>query len=115
MREFAKNGFSLRAAPRAVRLVYGGFLIFAVLGVATQLGFIVGRIGVTPVDVAAYYRGGEHGEAMTFPKTFGQLLEVTHAHAFVMGVVFLVLAHLALATSASARLKMGVLIVTFAG
>ena len=52
---------------------------------------------------------------MSFPKTFGQLLEVTHAHAFMMGVVFLVLAHLFVSTRASNRIKGLLLAVTFAG
>jgi hypothetical protein len=62
------------------------------IGFATQLGFQVGRIGFSPEAIAAYYRGGESGGVMTFPKTFGQLLEVSHAHAFTMAVIFLILA-----------------------
>ena len=115
MRDFGKGSFSLRQAPRPARLVYGAFVVFAALGFATQLGFVLGRIGVSPVAIAAYYRGGESGDAMTFPKTFGQLLDITHAHAFVMGIVFLVLAHLFLSTSAPARLKAAALVASFAG
>lgn len=58
-----------------------------------------------PQAMATYYRGGERGELIVFPKTFGQLLEVTHAHAFVMAVVFLILAHLFVARSTADRLK----------
>src|SRR5207253_2607296 len=65
--------------------------------------------------VAAYYRGGEDATVMTFPKTFGQLLEVTHAHAFMMAVIFLILAHLFAATSTSGALRAIVLGVAFAG
>src|SRR5919198_4175454 len=73
------------------------------------------QIGVRLSEIAAYYRGGENGTTMTFPKTFVQLLEVTHFHAFIMGVVFLVLGHLLLATGLSNRWKRGLLLSALAG
>ena len=115
MREFAKASFTLRQAPRPLRLIYAAFLLLVAVGIATELGFQIERIGLTPARVAAYYRGGEDGAVMTFPKTFGQLLEVTHAHAFMMAVIFLILAHLFAATSASNTLRAPVLGLTFAG
>ncbi len=115
MREFAKGQFSLKDAPRPLRLIYAAFLVLAGLGFLTQLGFQVGRIGFTPQAIATYYRGDESGDVMAFPKTLGQLLEVTHAHAFMMAVVFLILAHLFVATSTPQRIKTIVLAVAFAG
>lgn len=115
MREFGKGGFSLRSAPRRLRFVYAGFLVLTAIGFATQFGFEIGRIGLTPVAIATFYRGSESGDVMIFPKTAAQLLEVTHAHAFVMAVVFLILAHLFVSTSAPATLKTVVLTVAFAG
>ena len=115
MREFAKGQFTLGQAPLALRLIYTGFLLLAALGFVTQLGFQIGRIGVTPEAIAAYYRGGESGGVMTFAKTFGQLLEVSHAHAFVMAVIFLILAHLFASTETPPAVKSVVLAVTFAG
>ena len=108
MREFGKGGFSLRRAPAPLRLVYAGFLVLLAPGLLSQLAFHVGRIGLTPAAVATYYRGGEEGEVMVFPKTFGQILELTHAHAFTMSVVFLILAHLFVSTSVSDSFKAGV-------
>ena len=115
MREFARGSFSLSGAPRRLRLIYTGFLLLVTLGVASQLGFEIGRIGLSAPAIATYYRGGESGDTMTFPKTFGQLLEVTHAHAFVMAVVFLILAHLFVATPVSDTVKTVLLAMTFAG
>lgn len=115
MREFARPQFSLQQAPRRLRLIYAGFLLLVAIGVLSQLGFQIARIGVSPQAIATHYRGGERGEVMAFPKTFGQLLEVTHAHAFVMAVVFLILAHLFVATPVSDSVKGVVLVVTFAG
>lgn len=115
MREFSKSQFSLRQAPGAVRAIYGAFLVLILPGWLTQLGFQIGRVGLSPGAIAAYYRGSESGDVMMFQKTFGQLLEVTHAHAFTMGVVFLILAHLFVSTRVPARWKVAVLAVTFAG
>lgn len=115
VREFGKGGFSLRRAPAPLRLIYGAFIVLTVPGLLSQLAFHVGRIGLTPHAIAVYYRGGEQGDVMAFPKTFGQLLEVTHAHAFTMPVVFLILAHLFVSTQVSDRFKAVVLVVTFVG
>ncbi|HEY3068519.1 MAG TPA: hypothetical protein VGL09_22225 [Methylomirabilota bacterium] len=115
MREFGKGQFRLSQAPRALRLIYAGFLALVAIGLLTQLAFQVGRIGVTPAAIAGYYRGSESGTVMTFPKGFWQLLEITHAHAFTMGVVFLVLAHLGAAAPAPRALKTAALMAAFAG
>jgi hypothetical protein len=115
MREFAKGPFSLKRAPRKLRLIYAGFLALAAVGFATQLVVQIGRIGLTPLAIAAYYRGSESGDVMMFPKTAAQLLELTHAHAFTMAVVFLILAHLFVSTSVPEPIKTAVLTVTFIG
>jgi len=115
VREFAKSSFTLREAPRPLRLIYSGFLLLVAIGMLTQIVFEIGRIGVAPQSISLYYRGGDVGNTMTFPKAFGQLLEITHAHAFVMGVVFLILAHLFASTSWPPTFKTFVLLITFAG
>ena len=115
MREFAKSQFSLREAPRALRAIYAGFLLLTLVGLSTQIAFQVGRIGFRPDAIARYYRGDDTGQVMVFPKTFGQLLEVTHAHAFVMAVFFLILAHLFAATAVPSALRAAVLVLAFGG
>src|SRR5919204_4145345 len=110
MRNFAVPGFRLSQAPWETRFVYTAFLGFTLIGLIT-IGMFQGvQIGVRLSEVAAYYRGGETRTTMTFPRTFVQLLEVTHFHAFIMGVVFLVLGHLLLATGLSSRWKGGFLL-----
>jgi hypothetical protein len=96
-------------------MIYAAFLLLVALGLVTQAAIQSGRIGLTPAAIASYYRGGETGDVMTFPKEFWQLLEVTHAHAFVMAVVFLVLAHLFVSTSLSDRTKAAFLTLAFVG
>ena len=115
MRAFAANGYLLRDARLEIRLVYTGFLLLVLLGMTTMAAFQVHHIGPIPGDVAAYYRGGEVGGQMTFPKTFRELVELTHFHSFIMGVVYLVLAHLFVATPLRPAMKRGLIIVAFAG
>jgi hypothetical protein len=115
VREFAKGPFSLREAPRALRTIYAGFLLLTLIGLASQLGFQAGRIGFRPAAIARYYRGDDTGLVLAFPKTFGQLLEFTHAHAFVMAVFFLILAHLFAGAAVPPVFKSLVLAVTFGG
>lgn len=98
MKTFAMNGYRLRSASVEVRLVYSAFLGLVTIGLLTMATFQLYHIGPTPGRVAAYYRGGERAGELTFPKTFRELVEVTHFHSFTMGLVYLVLAHLFIAT-----------------
>jgi len=115
VRGFGTNGYLLRDARLEVRLVYTGFLVLAVVGMLTVAAFQLKHIGPTPLRIATYYRGGTRDTTMVFPKDFRQLVELTHFHAFVMGLVYLVLAHLFLATTAPERVKRGGVVLGFAG
>jgi len=115
MRPFASSGYLLSDARLEVRLVYTGFLVLATIGMATMALLQWRHIGPTPANIAAYFRGGEREGAMTFPKTVRELVELTHFHAFIMGVVYLVLAHLVLATSAPDAVKRIVIVLALVG
>ena len=115
MRAFGSPGYLLSDARLEVRLVYTGFLVLALVGMATMALFQVKAIGPGPTQIAAYFRGGERNGAMTFQKTFRELIELTHFHAFVMGLVYLVLAHLVVATTASEAVKRLAIVLAFAG
>lgn len=115
MRAFASYGYLLRDAKLDVRLVYTAFLLLVLIGMITMGAFQLYHIGPTPSHAAAYYRGGESGGQMMFAKTFRELVEVTHFHSFIMGVVYLVLAHLFLATALGPGLKRGFVILAFLG
>jgi hypothetical protein len=93
-----------------VRIVYTAFLLLAAVGLVTMGGFQFFYVGPTPANVVAYYRGGERAGAMLFGKTARQLAEVTHFHAFSMAIVYLVMAHLVIATGASERTKRAAII-----
>ncbi len=105
MKNFTYPLYRLSAASREVKIIYTGFLSFVAIGMLTIGLYQFKRIGATYDLVVAYYRGGDLGREMAFPKTFVQLLETTHFHAFIMGVSFLVLAHLFVATSLGPRVK----------
>ena len=115
MREFGKSGFRLSQLQRDAKLVYTGFLVFVALGFCTNGLFQLSRIGPTLQRIAIHYRGDELGASMAFPKTFAELLELTHFHTSMMGVVFLILAHLVIATDLSPRLKAAFIALACAG
>ncbi|MGH7893018.1 MAG: hypothetical protein ACREQL_00015 [Candidatus Binatia bacterium] len=115
MKAFTNPGYMLAVARIEVRLAYTAFLALTVIGMVTMGVFQWGHISPAPSDVAAYFLGGERAGVMTFPKGFRELVELTHAHAFVMGVVYLILAHLIIATTAPAAVKKWAVIVGFAG
>ena len=115
MRAFAGNGYLLRTARVEVRLVYTAFLLLTLIGMLTMAAFQLKHVGPTPGRIAAYYRGGERAGEMTFAKTFRELVEVTHFHSFIMGVIYLVLAHLFIATTVRPALKRWLIVAAFLG
>jgi hypothetical protein len=52
------------------------------------------KMSLTPASVVAYYLGDE--EKFLSPRSYQGLLEVSHFHLFAMGMLLLVLTHLAL-------------------
>jgi hypothetical protein len=118
VRAFGSGNYLLSDARLEVRLAYTGFLLLALIGFASTAVFQLFHVGPTPALIATYFRGGERGDVMVFAKTARELMEATHFHAFTMGLVYLVLAHLLLATGASERLKLVAIVVglvAFAG
>lgn len=115
MKAFGGRYYMLRDARLEVRLVYSAFLFFVAIGMITVAAFQLHHIGATPSAVASHYRGGERDGEMIFPKTSRELVETTHFHSFIMGVVYLVLAHLFIATSVSPRTQQLMIVLAFAG
>jgi len=115
VRAFGSGNYLLSDARLEVKLAYTGFLLLAVVGFASTAVFQLFHVGPTPALIATYFRGGERGDVMVFAKTARELMEATHFHAFTMGLVYLVLAHLLLATSASERVKRAAIVLGFVG
>ena len=115
MRAFSSSGYLLGNARLEVRLVYTGFLVLVSIGLVTMAVAQVGHYGLSPSGIAIAVRGGEAGGVMAFEKTFRELIELTHFHAFSMGVVYLILAHLVVATRAPGWVKQWSIVLGFAG
>jgi len=113
MKNFVTPSFRLRDASFEIRLVYTLFLLLILGGLVTTWFFQFQRIGVSYERIVVYYLGGEIGGQMFFAKNPNALLEETHFHAFSMSVVFLILAHLFMATSLSRGAKLFFILTTF--
>ena len=115
MKAFSNSGYLLGNARLEVRLVYSGFLVLVLVGMGTMAALQLGHLGPTPAAIATAMRGGERDGAMVFAKPLREMIELTHFHAFTMGVVYLILAHLVIATRAPAWVKRWSIVLGFAG
>ncbi len=115
MKSFSRPQYRIGNAPVEIKWIYTFFLIFLIVGFATIVGYAFLQIGFAPQTVAEHYRGSvEGGEGMAFAKSFSALLETTHFHAFIMGIIYLTLAHLFVATETPRKLKLGLIASGFA-
>ena len=69
------------------------------------------KMGLTTASVVEYYLGSE--ERFLSPRSYQGLLEVSHFHLFAMGMLLLVLTHLALFVPVSSRAKAALVVVPF--
>lgn len=115
MKAFSNPAYMLANARLEVRLAYTGFLLLVLVGLLTTGAFQLAHVGPFPSDVAMHFRGGERDGVMMFPKGARELIELTHAHAFVMGAVYLILAHLIIATTAPPLAKLWAVTGAFVG
>jgi hypothetical protein len=91
---------SWRSAPAALRTLARWVVIVQVVGYTTSLVFVWHTTRLTPPGVASRYRGanpdavegaGGAGGAegpMQFPKSFAEMLTITHTHLLSMAVIF---------------------------
>lgn len=82
--------------PRSLRILGRWITIVQLVGYTTSLVFVWHTTRLVPTDVATRYRGG--GAAvdsldsgpMQFPKSFGEMLTITHTHLLSMAVIFVI-------------------------
>jgi hypothetical protein len=79
---------------------------------ATNALLYFGKMGLTAASVVEYYLGSE--ERFLSPRSYQGLLEVSHFHLFAMGMLLLVLTHLALFVPVAPRAKAALVVVPFA-
>ena len=78
--------------PREVRTLGRWITIVQLVGYTTSLVFVWHTTRLVPSGVAARYRGEAIDSlasgAMQFPKSFGEMLTITHTHLLSMAVMF---------------------------
>jgi hypothetical protein len=88
----SKAGPSWRTLSPSLRALGLWVTIVQVVGYTTSLLFIHHTTGMTPAGVAEQYRGGDStaatGAAMKFPKSYAEMLTITHTHLFSMAAIF---------------------------
>jgi len=102
----------LEQSSQEIRVIYTLFIVFALVGHLSFILISVYRIGPTVSEIVRHYRGDPSNE-MSFPKEFMELLEVTHFHAYIEGILLLVLAHLFAAAPLAKKIKMTVIATAF--
>jgi hypothetical protein len=82
---------SWRRISSPVRALALWLTIVQVVGYTTSLLFIHHTTGMTPPGVAEHYRGSDSTAAeavMQFPKTYSEMLTITHTHLLSMAAIF---------------------------
>ncbi|MEK7702576.1 MAG: hypothetical protein AAB317_01260 [Nitrospirota bacterium] len=111
MQDFTQKGNWLKQTSLEIRVIYTLFIVFALIGHLSFILISVYRIGVNPAEIANHYRGG--ADELSFPKEFIELLEVTHFHAYIEGIVLLVLTHLFSAVPLKRKTKLIAIVTAF--
>lgn len=81
--------FSLRTAPASARIAITAFLLLAMAGLGIAALQVRTKAGMTAEGALRHYRGDE--ATMQYPKSFAEMVEITHAHAFSLPMLALVL------------------------
>jgi hypothetical protein len=126
LRQFASGGFRIWNLSREAKLVYTGFALFSLLGLASSLLLYEDMVG--DVGARGYYAGEAATVARSAPSPspsdgprlelpleprrplkvampYRKLLEVTHFHLFTVPVFLLIVAHLFMLTGLSSSAK----------
>ena len=112
MKDFSRQGFQIRFSPPEVRAIYTGFLLFAAVGYLSLVAIALTRVGPHYQQIVEHYRGAGDGDLL--PRPAGQMLEELHFHAFIEGIMLLVLTHLFVATSVNRSFKRTAVLLAFA-
>lgn len=84
--------WSWSTVPAPVRTLARWITIVQLVGYTTSLVFVWHTTRLAPAGVATRYRGAGVDSlatgAMQFPKSFGEMLTITHTHLLSMAVIF---------------------------
>jgi hypothetical protein len=86
------RGPTWRQAPRTLRALGLWVTLVQVVGYTTGLLYVHHTTGMTPPGVSEQYRGSDSTAvteaAMKFPKSYPEMLNITHTHLLGMLVIF---------------------------
>lgn len=103
--------------PRPLRALARWLTIVQAVGYTTSLVFVWYTTGLGPAGIAARYRGSDPAlsdAAMNFPKSFAEMLTITHTHLLSMAAIFALSgAILALGRRPSERWRQGLIVEPF--
>lgn len=105
--------FTYRRATTSVKLAATAFLLLAVVGLGSAGLELYVRTGLTAHGALLHYRGDEM--TLQYPKSFNEMVEITHAHAFTMPLLALVLSVGIVVSTAQEWLKRLVVVALFGG
>jgi ABC-type uncharacterized transport system permease subunit len=83
--------FTWGALPPPIRTLARWVTIVQIVGYTTSLVFVWHTTRLVPAGIAGHYRGTDpeaNTGAMEFPKSFAEMLTITHTHLLSMAVIF---------------------------
>jgi hypothetical protein len=108
MRYMQEGGFQNNPLMRLTL----AFTLVLLLGFwATNLGIYFSRMSLRPSSVVSYYNGSE--EDFRPPRSAASMLETSHMHLPMMGIVLLFLTHLVIFVPLSRGVRVGFIMATF--
>jgi hypothetical protein len=108
MKYMEKGGFQ---SQPLMRLTLGLTLVFLVGFWVTNFAVYFSRMGLRPASVVSYYNGSE--EDFRPPRSTASMLETSHVHLPMMGMVLLFLTHLTIFVPLPRPAKTGLIVSTF--
>ena len=80
---------SWRTLSPTFRALGASLTVVQLVGYTTSLVYVWYTTRMTPAGIADHYRGSEAVEgAMQFPKSFAEMLTITHTHLLAMAAIF---------------------------
>lgn len=101
MKEFQNQKMAIHRLSKPTRFVYSAFLTFSLISYVVMIVIATQRAGWFPGGVSDYFLGNEARD--TYPKTTGELLEVSHFHLFTIPLMLLVQGHIFVMSSFSKK------------
>ena len=86
-------GYTWEDMPRPLRVLAGWLTAVQVVGYTTSLVFVWWTTRLVPSGITNHYRGSDPAVtegAMQFPKSFAEMLTITHTHLLSMALIFAV-------------------------